>query len=133
MSRVAACILLVVMLVPAAAYADQDQALKGPYMGQKPPGMTPEVFAPGFVSSGEHEFAPSFSPDGNEFYFSRGVGQYRKKSVMVSRLAGGTWSEPVRALSYGDENFEARVHPGGEKIFFMGGYLPWESSSQAFH
>jgi len=25
-------------------------ALTGPYLGQKPPGMTPEIFAPGIVS-----------------------------------------------------------------------------------
>ena len=25
--------------------------LKGPYIGQKPPGMTPEIFAPGIIST----------------------------------------------------------------------------------
>jgi hypothetical protein len=25
--------------------------LKGPYLGQKPPGMIPEIFAPGFIST----------------------------------------------------------------------------------
>ena len=25
--------------------------LKGPYLGQKPPGMNPEIFAPGIIST----------------------------------------------------------------------------------
>lgn len=34
-------------------YAGQEDfpVLKGPYLGQKPPGMTPDIFAPGFVST----------------------------------------------------------------------------------
>jgi hypothetical protein len=29
--------------------------LTGPYLGQKPPGMKPEIFAPGIVSTGMYE------------------------------------------------------------------------------
>jgi hypothetical protein len=52
--------------------------LKGPYLGQKPPGMTPEIFAPGIVSSPEFiDFKGAFSPDGREYYFYRHVvGRY---------------------------------------------------------
>jgi len=41
--------------------ADFSQLI-GPYLGQKPPGMTPEVFAPGIVSTDSYEFACCFSP-----------------------------------------------------------------------
>jgi len=40
--------------------------LIGPYLGQKAPGKTPEVFAPGIVSTAAHEFSCSFTPDGKE-------------------------------------------------------------------
>jgi hypothetical protein len=119
MSRFAVTVVALAILA-GASYAEQAEVHKGLYMGQKPPGRTPEVFAPGFVSTDEHEFAPSFSPDGKEFYFSRGVGQYRRKSVMVARLVNGVWAEPERAITFDDENFEARVAPDGERIFFMG-------------
>ena len=33
------------------------RVLKGPYLGQEPPGLTPKIFAPGFVSTDVHEFA----------------------------------------------------------------------------
>ena len=50
---------------------DEFPALQGPYLGQKPPGMTPEIFAPGIVSTAEFEFAGTFSPDGKEYFFTR--------------------------------------------------------------
>jgi pimeloyl-ACP methyl ester carboxylesterase len=44
--------------------------LKGPYLGQELPGMTPEVFAPGVLNTKKMgAFCSVFSPDGNEFYF----------------------------------------------------------------
>lgn len=43
---------------------------KGEYFGQKPPGMTPEIFAPGFISTGKAELNSVFTPDGREFYFA---------------------------------------------------------------
>ena len=45
--------------------------LKGPYLGMKPPGKVPELFAPGIVSTlfHEHSFL-SFSPDGSEIYWT---------------------------------------------------------------
>jgi Tol biopolymer transport system component len=92
----------------------------GRYLGLEPPGMKPEVFAPAWVSTVEHEFAPAFSPDGEEFYFSRGVGPYRRKSIMVTRIENGEWTRPVRALPFEEENFEARLTPDGKKMFFMG-------------
>jgi hypothetical protein len=48
-------------IIPAAAA----------YLGQTPPGDTPEVFAPRIVSFDTRlETYPTFSPDGKELYFS---------------------------------------------------------------
>jgi Tol biopolymer transport system component len=64
--------ILLSIIIVLAGHAQQDDfpVLKGPYFGQKPPGMTPEVFAPGIVSTAQGEFNAAFSPDGKEFYFS---------------------------------------------------------------
>ena len=43
--------------------------LKGPYLGQKPPGKQRKIFAPGIVSTGYNEHGVSFTPDGMELYF----------------------------------------------------------------
>jgi hypothetical protein len=49
---------------PSSRLADFTK-LTGPYLGQKPPGMTDALFAPGYVSTGYFEHSsPTFSPDG---------------------------------------------------------------------
>ncbi len=45
--------------------------LKGSYLGQTPPSMTPELFAPGIVSTDKDEINAVFSPSLNQFFFSR--------------------------------------------------------------
>jgi hypothetical protein len=48
--------------------------VKGPYLGQKPPGTTPEIFAPGIVSlEANFECCRAISPDAKEFFFVREV------------------------------------------------------------
>lgn len=59
-----------------AGHAEQEDfpVLKGPYLGQKPPEMTPEVFAPGIVSGPHDERIIYFTPGGKElFYQLRGA------------------------------------------------------------
>ena len=69
--------------------------LKGPYLGQRPPGMTPEVFAPGIVSSTEFvEFKGSFSPDGNEYYFYRHSLPKTIPTLLFTKVENGVWAEP---------------------------------------
>ena len=50
--------------------------LKGPYLGQKPPGNEPELFAPGILTDiyREHS-ATKFTPDGEEVFWTRVMNQ----------------------------------------------------------
>jgi|GEM_PF-7037997 len=43
---------------------EEPVAPPAPYFGLKAPGMVPEVFAPGIVSTGQFEFGIAFSRDG---------------------------------------------------------------------
>lgn len=43
------CLLLITAITIKAQQSDFPK-LTGPYLGQKPPGTTPEIFAPGIVS-----------------------------------------------------------------------------------
>lgn len=63
-------LLAIILIITGFAQQDDFPILRGPYLGQKPPGMTPEIFAPGIVSTDQGEFNAAFSPDGREFYFS---------------------------------------------------------------
>ena len=65
--------------------------LFGPYLGQIPPGNIPKVFAPGFISTEEHEFSCTFSADGKEFYFNR------NQDILFTQMTDSGWSIPVVA------------------------------------
>jgi len=67
--------------------------LKRPYLGQKTPGLTPEIFAPGIVSTQFIDSVPVFSADGAEIYWSRIIGKGRGE-IVVSRIENGRWTEP---------------------------------------
>ncbi|KAA1240348.1 PD40 domain-containing protein [Aquimarina sp. RZ0] len=54
--------------------------IENPYLGQKPPGLTPIPFAPGLVSTEIYEYDGAFTPDMKAFYFIR-KGEENKKSA----------------------------------------------------
>ena len=89
-------IICIVTVWSAGTFSQQQDfpVLKGPYLGQKLPGNTPEPFAPGVVSTTAHEFACSFTPNGNEFYFSRRDSALGVPVIMVSKLRNGAWTKP---------------------------------------
>ncbi|MDM7917267.1 MAG: hypothetical protein ACE15D_02190 [Candidatus Eisenbacteria bacterium] len=91
--------------------------LQGPYLGQRPPATRPEVFAPGIVSTTDHEYSITFAPDGREIYFSRSL-----VGTLVCRWNEDGWTapEPVRLLEDPYLTEEASVAPNGRTIFFCG-------------
>ncbi len=65
-----AIFLLIVAAITMNARQTDFPKLTGPYLDQKPPGTTPEIFAPGIVSLPDFiEYSGTFSPDGMEYYF----------------------------------------------------------------
>ncbi|WP_298516218.1 hypothetical protein [uncultured Kordia sp.] len=53
---------------------DDSTSIENPYLGQKPPGLQPKLFAPDIVSTGKHlEIEGVFAPNMKEFYFTRQV------------------------------------------------------------
>jgi hypothetical protein len=91
--------------------------LTGPYLGQSPPGRTPEVFAPGIVSTTAHEYHISFAPDGREIYFSRS-----RVGTLVTRWSSNGWTAPEK-INFINENHlteEANLTPDGRAVLFCG-------------
>jgi hypothetical protein len=92
--------LLVTILLGNTALALQGKAqdswpeLKGPYLGQKPPGDKPELFAPELISTKDgFELNSVFSPDEKIFMFSRRIdGAY--KMFYSTMNDNDQWSEP---------------------------------------
>jgi hypothetical protein len=99
-------IVLLVLLISTEAVSAQKNTidkhdfpvLKGPYLGQKPPGKTPKVFAPGILNNDKMgAFCTVFSPEGNGFFFV-----YYEKSddesggIYRMRRINNIWTKPEK-------------------------------------
>jgi len=92
-------------------------ALEGPFLGQRPPGLEPELFAPGFISTGLDELNSVFHPNGQEFYFAVDVGP--RFVLMVSRKVDPGWTEPeVVSFSRRHSAVDLAFSADGERMFF---------------
>ena len=120
--------------------APRFPALSGPYLGQVPPGVSPEPFAPGIVG-GHFQLHGSvaFSPDGTEAYWSEllppltpGYGTAR---TLVSRRVGSRWTYPQVAMAGGRRIEDVPlVSTDGRRLYDMARRpLPGESASSEEH
>ncbi len=99
---------IVQLLEVAGASNDETQfvELTSPYLGQKPPGAEPLLFAPDIVASNRFEHGSvTFSPDGTEAYWSTSFiidsSGYTRGRLHGSRLVNGRWTEPAMPMFSG--------------------------------
>lgn len=114
-------VLIVLIFILISGSGGVERQVSGPYLGQEPPGMTPEIFAPGIVSTEQAwEAAVSFSPDGKEFFFTRRDDiQGTANRIMHSEMENGAWTKPKLAPFARDiTEYEAFISPDGKRIFF---------------
>jgi len=111
--------------------------LKGPYLGQKPPGTTPEIFAPGIVSKSDyHEHSsPAFSPGGKEVYWSAYcvVDGVENERIFFSQLNGGTWTAPeIVEFTKESDGGCPTFSPDGNRLYFHS-WRPYPFSERFEH
>lgn len=111
---------LLCVLVSTAGNTLADSILtdaSGPYFGQQPPGMTPEIFGEGMVSTNHSENGLCASADGKELYFTlNGIRPY----VMVwTRLEDTGWTSPEAMPFSGNySDWDFNISPDGKRIYF---------------
>lgn len=90
------------------------------YFGQTPPGYTPQIFAPGFVSTHEFEFSGTFSKNGKEYFFTRRpTYQGNENRIYYSKLINGKWTKPILApFANNTFEFEPVAFPKENKLYF---------------
>jgi hypothetical protein len=90
----------------------------GAYLDQVPPGLTPQVFAPGIISiPAATDYAGSFSPDGTEFYFTRRT--ETGQNIYEIHFSDSAWSEPAPvAFSAGYDAHEPHVTFDNQTLYF---------------
>ena len=90
------------------------------YFNQNPPGDSPQVFAPGIISTDGYEFAGNFTPDGKEFFFTRRpTFEGSDNRIYYTVRHNGSWTEPSLA-PFAKDVFEMLpyVAPSGDRLFF---------------
>jgi hypothetical protein len=113
---------VVLGLVDACAQQIDFTRLKGPYLGQIPPGSTPKVFAPGVVSTEKGwEAALSFSPDMSELFFTfRPDIEGTENRIMHMQKINNVWTKPKLASFAQDiMEFESFITPDYKKVIFQ--------------
>jgi len=111
--------------------------LRGPYLGQKPPGKTPQQFAVNVFDSTYQGFHSNviFSPGGKEAYWQLNKGHgSRLQAIFESRYENGIWTKPqvafFSALVEGGMDDAPFISPDGKKFFFLS-YRPVEKGDQS--
>ncbi len=116
------CAALLFSCAPQQDKANKKEfpVLTGEYLGQKPPGLTPELFAPAVVSTGLYERDVAMTPDGTEFYYGLMFSNY--VTIMESKLENGQWTE-LQVASFASDMkyfyFEPCITPDGKKFLFL--------------
>jgi hypothetical protein len=105
----------------AAPHPDARADQLPPY-GVKGKVLEPRLFAEGVISTVDDEIGGSFSPDGNDFYFTRLVPYttYPRLGIMcVSHYADGHWGAPeVLPFSGKNLDFPPRFDSSGKRMLF---------------
>lgn len=100
--------------------APQFPNLSGPYLGQKAPGLEPELFAPGIVSTGVGERDIMINADGTQIWY--GLMDLGVVTIMTTALENGSWTEPVAAPFHKDKDracFEPCLSADGHSLLFL--------------
>jgi len=106
-------LLLSVLTISSKSYSqDELPVLEGPYLGQKPPGMVAEPFAPGIISTEGWELEGVFAPGMKEFYFTIDLGQHTsptstdfRPTVIGYRQKNNIWTKYLEFPRKGETVF----------------------------
>ena len=118
--------LLTMLTTSGKSYGQGDfPILEGPYMGQKPPGMVAEPFAPGIISKDGWEIEGMFAPGMKEFYFTMDGGTYTgpdatgfRATVVGFRQQNNIWTKYLEFPRDGEIGFS----PDGTRMHMAEGY-----------
>lgn len=89
------------------------------YLNQKPPSITPSIFAPNVISKkGEYEFGSVFNKNATEFFY--GVNVNGKEEIRYSKLIGDQWSAPRTILSHEKYGYnDPFLSPDEQRLYFI--------------
>jgi len=114
-------LLFSVLMISSGSHSQDGMPIPaGPYLGQKPPGLTPEVFAPGIISTKGWEYGAVFTPGMKELYWVREVNADTKpeQQFVVFEQKQGKWHQRVIGERFGTPTLST----DGKTMFFGRSY-----------
>ena len=99
--------------------SDTYPKLNGPYMGQTPPGMKAEPFAPGVISRDGWELEGVFAPGMKEFYYTKKAADGKKSIIVGFREKNNVWEKYFEIPRKGEVTFS----PDGNRMHMAKGYV----------
>ncbi len=101
---------------------DEFPTLNGSYLGQKPPGMTPSVFALGIMNTiDKNHSCVAISPDGNQIVWSlfSTISGVRRERLWFTEIQDGSWTQPrVATFSGKYRDGSPQFSPDGKRLYF---------------
>lgn len=115
--------LILALMMCSCDKVDQDQpgesdfpVLTGAYLGQEPPGMTPQMFLPTVITEEVHS-TTVFSLEGDEVYWTPmedGMGNMR-----FMKIENGAWTPPAEFITgNNDHDGEPCFSTDGNRLYF---------------
>lgn len=119
MKRFISNALLLSCLMSSSSFSqDKPPVLTGPFMGQKPPGLVAEPFAPGTISKEGWEIEGVFAPGMSEFYYTTRGADGKKIIVIGFREHNNVWTKYLEFPRQGEVTFS----PDGKRMHMADGY-----------
>ena len=123
--KIAKILILISLISLKAVFAQESMesnfsfpTLEGSYMGQEPPGMVAEPFAPGIISKGGWEIEGVFAPGMKEFYFTTRSSKDTPITVIGFRQQDNVWKKYTEFKRRGEISFS----PDGSRMHMAEGY-----------
>lgn len=109
-------------MTPTAYWTDDFPELRGPWLGQTPPDLTPVEFVPEIFATSRMSFGTVFSPDGTEFFFGfERPGSDGVHDILVTCRVDDVWGRP-EILSFNSDEMD-----GDHCLSADGNRLIWRS------
>lgn len=110
------CLMILFTALPALAVENKAPA---PYLGQKPPGLVPKIFAPGFISLPDrYEHDICFSKDGRECYFTIRNPNWTVHLIAVTLYQNGRWTRPMQASFSDNASLSPSLADNDQSMYF---------------
>jgi hypothetical protein len=125
---------LVLALTTAYAQDTEFPLLAGHYLGQEPPGMTPEIFASGVLVAKDGDAINSvFSLDGKEFYYVVLEDRSPRYNLWFTETVDGTWVKPRELRLAGNyELADIALSPDGNRLYFCSDIPTYWEDAEGF-